>query len=83
MIATGARKGQSLSGSFWDQRPFTRLVSLGRDFTHVCRYIALNSTETFGRMKRETVRALFAQIRQLIQNGQIARSPSLQAAGFC
>jgi REP element-mobilizing transposase RayT len=98
MVATGARKGKKLSApkasgtatqtkavrpeGFWDQRPFTRLVSLGRDFTHVCRYIALNSTETFGRMKRETVRALFAQIRQLIQNGQIARSPSLQAAGF-
>jgi hypothetical protein len=34
-------------------------------------------------MKRETVRDLFAQIRELIRNGQIARSPSLQAAGFC
>jgi len=82
MIVTGARKGASLTSRFWDQRPFTRLVSLGRDFTTVLQYIAMNSTESAG-LGRPSVKAMFAEIRERIRWGQIFRTSNLKATGFC
>jgi len=67
--------------SFWDQRPFTRLVSLGKEFTNVLAYIALNSTEAAG-FSRNLSRAMFKEIRERIRRGELARSPHLAAAGF-
>jgi len=67
--------------SFWDQRPFTRLVSLGKEFTNVLGYIALNSTEAAG-FSRNLSRAMFKEIRERIGRGELARSPHLAAAGF-
>lgn len=88
MISSGARKGCPLSSSsahsttrFWDQRPFSRLVSLGRDFTNVLSYISLNSTEVAG-FSRSGARAMFREIRERMLRGEIARSPRLIAAGF-
>ena len=69
------------SARFWDQRPFTRLVSMGKDFMGVLRYIALNSTEVAG-FTRERARRMFAEIRERIRLRQIPVTPSLRAAGF-
>ena len=74
--------GAKTRSRFWDQRPFTRLVSMGKDFMGVLRYIALNSTEVAG-FTREHARRMFAEIRERIRLGQIPITPSLQAAGFC
>jgi len=97
MIATGARKGAPLKNQspalrqvgarlagrtrFWDQRPFTRLVSLGNDFTSVLAYISLNSTEMAG-FTRLQIRQMFAEIRERLRRGELTRSPELRAAGF-
>ena len=66
---------------FWDQRPFTRLVSLGRDLTSTLAYISLNSTESAG-FSRSSARAMFREIRERLARGEIMRSPGLLAAGF-
>jgi REP element-mobilizing transposase RayT len=88
MLASGARKGRPLSSGgapqamrFWDQRPFSRLVSVGRDFTNVLRYISLNSTEVAG-FSRSSARAMFREIRERMLRGEITRAPRLIAAGF-
>ncbi len=59
-IVTGARKGQALPRNaqgtqpesalraFWDHLLFTRIVSLGRDFNGVCRYLVKNLFEAAG-----------------------------------
>lgn len=33
---------------FWDHRPFSRIVTLGRDFANVVKYIAMNINESIG-----------------------------------
>ncbi|MEO5667287.1 MAG: transposase [Bdellovibrionota bacterium] len=91
MLVTGARKGtpqtQALSkhaaasARFWDQRPFSRLVSVGRDFMNTLAYISLNSTESAG-FSRSSARAMFREIRERFARGEITRSPGLAAAGF-
>lgn len=52
MMVTGARKGSALSESglrgFWDHLVFTRIVSLGRDFNGVARYVLTNLWEAAG-----------------------------------
>jgi REP element-mobilizing transposase RayT len=40
------RRREAFDKNFWDARPFSRLVSWGRDFKNVARYIGINSTET-------------------------------------
>lgn len=45
---TGTQKGRRLKAKFWDQRPFSRLVAFGRDFTNVVKYIAMNINESIG-----------------------------------
>lgn len=86
MIVSGACKGNPLSNKktkgFWDQRPFSRLVSLGQDFTNVLRYIVLNSTEV-AKFSRALTRQMFAEIREHLRQGRLLRSPRLMAAGFC
>ena len=46
---------------FWSQRPFTRIVSWGRDFDGTLDYLKLNSLEAFGFINRSFVRALPTQ----------------------
>jgi hypothetical protein len=83
MLVCNAAKGRPLpSGTrFWDQRPFSRLVSLGRDFNNVLSYICLNATETVG-MARVSARAMFREIRARLRSGDMVSSPGLRAAGF-
>ncbi len=88
MLSSRARKGHPLSKDssvsstrFWDQRPFSRLVSIGRDFVNVLRYICLNSTEVAG-FSRSSSRAMFREIRERMLRGEIARTTGLVAAGF-
>ena len=50
IIVTGAKKGAALSTNasgrgFWDHLAFTRIVSFGRDFAHVGRYLIKNLFE--------------------------------------
>jgi REP element-mobilizing transposase RayT len=86
-IVTGAQKGSSLLRSqdptvadsakrgFWDGLLYTRIVSFGRDFKGLCRYIVKNLFEAEGvPMKR-----LFAQgLRLLIveREGTLSGVPS-------
>lgn len=46
---------------FWSQRPFTRVVSWGRDFDSVLAYVKLNSLEALGFLSRKFTRALPTQ----------------------
>lgn len=57
MIVTGSRKGQGLTRSarnlergFWDHLVFTRLVTFGRDFNYVAKYLSQNIWEATGLM---------------------------------
>ncbi len=44
----GAERGSARGLQFWDQRPFTRIVEWGRDFTRVNRYLLQNALEAIG-----------------------------------
>jgi REP element-mobilizing transposase RayT len=67
---------------FWDQRPFTRIVSEGRDKLHVLRYLTMNSTESFTGQSRASAREMFREIQARMKSGELLRSPGLSAAGF-
>ena len=46
---------------FWSQRPFTRVVSWGKDFNSVLAYVKLNSLEALGFLSRKFTKALPSQ----------------------
>jgi REP element-mobilizing transposase RayT len=46
---------------FWSQRPFTRIVSWGRDFNAVLAYVKLNTLEALGFLDRKFTKALPTQ----------------------
>jgi len=46
---------------FWTQRPFTRIVSWGRDFDSTLAYVKLNTLESLGFISRKFTRALPVQ----------------------
>ncbi len=81
--AITGRMAQLVGGlkGFWDARPFSRIVSWGRDFKNVARYIGINSTEMLG-MKRNDVRFMYEQIKQALREGRLPTTPGLVAAGF-
>jgi len=55
--------------SFWSQRPFTRIVSWGRDFDSTLAYVKLNTLESLGFISRKFTRALPTQeIRNKVLN---------------
>ncbi len=66
---------------FWDARPFSRIVSWGRDFKHVARYIGINSTEMLGLTRLDT-RKMFEKIQHALAQGLLPKTPGLVAAGF-
>lgn len=66
---------------FWDARPFSRIVSWGRDFKNVARYIGINANESTG-MSRESIRKMFSEISQALRQGLLPKTPGLVAAGF-
>ncbi len=72
---------ETKSSSFWDARPFSRIVSWGRDFKHVARYIGINSTEMLG-ITRIDIRKMFEKIQHALAQGQLPKTPGLVAAGF-
>jgi REP element-mobilizing transposase RayT len=54
---------------FWAQRPYTRIVSWGRDFDGTLSYLKLNSLEAFGFISRKFTNALPTQeIRARVLN---------------
>lgn len=73
---------QAFCQSFWDARPFSRLVSWGRDFKNVCRYLGINASESLLGFSRQAARDMSRQIQNAVQAGQLRRSPGLVAAGF-
>ena len=65
MGITGAGKGRSMKeiigGSFWDRRPFTRVLAQGRrSFQNLNNYLKINIIESMG-YSREIARYLVAQ----------------------
>lgn len=55
--------------TFWTQRPFTRIVSWGRDFDSTLAYIKLNALESLGFISRKFTHALPTQeIRNRVLN---------------
>lgn len=88
MLVSGARKGHPIgtvggqAGRFWDQRPFSRIVSRGRDFFGVLRYIVMNSTEVGADLSRIQTQSMFREIRAALRSGLLRRTPGLVAAGF-
>jgi REP element-mobilizing transposase RayT len=67
--------------AFWDARPFSRLVSWGRDFNAVARYLGVNALESVG-FSRADIQAMHHAIHGALQKGQLAKTPGLLAAGF-
>lgn len=47
-IVMGIQKGNPLGVSFWDKRPFTRIIEWGQDFQNVCSYLLQNTLEALG-----------------------------------
>ena len=67
---------------FWDARPFSRLLSWGKDFKNVCHYIGINATKSVLGLSREGTRQMFEEIHEGIRRGWIVKTPGLRAAGF-
>ena len=71
MMVTGAKKGNGLGRSdsknssrgFWDHLVFTRIVSFGRDFNGVAKYVCTNLWEGLG----VPVRKLLAQGLKILE----------------
>ena len=74
----GAEKGRPVSGDahddssngFWDSRPFSRLVSWGKDYSGLSQYLMLNRIEMTG-MDRLSVRQMLAKIASLTRTNQL------------
>ena len=76
-LVLGIKKNQArlFGASFWDERPFTRIVSWGRDYNGLNNYLQINRQETVG-FDRAEARQMLAKIKQL-QAAQV-----LQPLGF-
>lgn len=46
--AMRAERGRSKGQRFWDQRPFSRVISWGRDYANACEYLLQNTLEALG-----------------------------------
>src|SRR5258708_4081081 len=44
----GAQKGKAKGKKFWDKRPWTRIISWGREFGGIVKYLEQNNLEAFG-----------------------------------
>lgn len=63
-------KRESFRTRFWDARPFTRIVSFGRDFKNVCRYLGINASESLLGLSRVGARAMNQQIQNAVHIGR-------------
>jgi len=79
---TKEQSREAFQKSFWDSRPYSRLLSWGKDFKNVCRYIGINATESSTTLSREGTRQVFEEIRAGLRSGWIVRTRGLVAAGF-
>jgi len=90
-VQENAGKGSQINGSintpqspdetFWDARPFSRIISWGRDLNQLKRYLTLNSTEILG-LGRQGARRMFIDILDALKAGLIPKSRTLVAMGF-
>ncbi len=53
----GLEKGRGGASALWDARPFSRILSWGKDFAAVKNYLLINRLEMTG-MKRDVIRVL-------------------------
>lgn len=47
-LVLGCERGRAKGLKFWDSRPWSRIVSWGRDFLEVCAYVFQNKLEATG-----------------------------------
>jgi len=47
-LLLGAQRGNPFGKNFWDQRPWTRIISWGKEFVGVSKYLEQNLLEAFG-----------------------------------
>jgi len=80
-VTNGSVTEYPSSKRFWDARPFSRIISRGRDHRHVARYLGMNAAEMIG-LSRSQVRGIFHEIEEALRRGLIPRTPGLVAAGF-
>lgn len=57
---------------FWDARPFTRIVTWGRDYRRVKNYLELNRIEVERGLDRESARGLLAELERRARLSQLA-----------
>ncbi len=50
----GAEKGRAKKLKFWDSRPYSRILSWGREFKNVLLYVQRNTLESFGKLSFKT-----------------------------
>lgn len=82
LIVTGARKGSALCKNesqrgFWDHLAFTRIVSFGRDFAGVSRYVVKNLFESAGVPMRKLLAQGF-RVLTIERDGTIAGAPYIE-----
>ncbi len=80
LIVTGAKKGDALSPNesgrgFWDHLVFTRIVSFGRDFKNMGRYLIKNLFESAGVPMRRLLARGF-RIITISESGALEGVPS-------
>jgi REP element-mobilizing transposase RayT len=80
IIVTGAKKGAALARNntgrgFWDGLAFTRIVSFGRDFDGVARYVIKNLFEAMG-VPMKKLLAQGYRILTISKDGIISGAPS-------
>ena len=47
-LVTGSERGSKGGGSFWDARPFSRIIEWGREYKSLCGYLLQNTLESIG-----------------------------------
>ncbi len=81
-ILLDAEKGRAAlrdGESFWDARPWSRIVAFGRDFRGVKNYVSQNTVEALG-ISRGTARGMVARIRNFERS--LLKSGGLEIPGF-
>jgi REP element-mobilizing transposase RayT len=56
----GAERGNATHRQFWDQRPWTRIVSWGREYRGILKYLEQNTLEAFGFIPYQPRKARFS-----------------------
>jgi REP element-mobilizing transposase RayT len=80
LIVTGAKKGLGLERNetgrgFWDRLVFTRIVSFGRDFNGVMKYLIKNLFEAVGLPMKRLLSQGF-QLTTINRDGRLSNAPN-------